>query len=144
MVDRQIRSLFEYEIKHRAANNFGFLWMIPLKFFVHIEYWYGAKLVNRRNLCLFRKKYANIYDSYVMFDDFLERKGFDVKARERERERERDYSEDSVPNFPRTPSPAMATAAPIRAPKRKPWNIFSRRPKSSATFLPGSPATIYR
>ena len=31
---------------------------------------------------MFRKKYAKIYDSYVMYDDFLREKGYDTSQKE--------------------------------------------------------------
>ena len=43
LVDRQIRSLFEYEVKHRKANNFKILNMLPIKLFVAVTVWYGIK-----------------------------------------------------------------------------------------------------
>jgi len=70
MVDRQIRALFEYEVKHRKINNYGLLFFLPFTAFAAIEYWYGNKLVISRRFLLFSKKVAGIYDSYVMFDEF--------------------------------------------------------------------------
>jgi len=70
LVDRQIRSLFEYEIKHRKVNNMGILFLLPFTAFVMIEYWYGVRLVIGKRFMLFRKSTAAIYDSYVMYDDF--------------------------------------------------------------------------
>jgi len=70
LVDRQIRSLFEYEIKHRKVNNMGILFMLPFTAFALIEYWYGVRIVVSRRIILFNKKIASIYDSYVMYDDF--------------------------------------------------------------------------
>ena len=46
-IDRQIRSLFEYEIKHRKVNNFKIGKLIPVSAFASITYWYG---VNEKNL----------------------------------------------------------------------------------------------
>ena len=70
LIDRQVRSLFEYEIKHRKANNLGLLCFLPFTFFVCIEYWYGVRIVISRSFMLYRKKVASIYDSYTMYDDF--------------------------------------------------------------------------
>jgi ComF family protein len=72
LVDRQIRSLFEYEIKHRKVNNYGLLFLLPLTIFACIEYWYGNKMVVSRGFMIFNKKTASIYDSYVMYDEFAE------------------------------------------------------------------------
>jgi len=80
LIDRQIRSLFEYEVKHRKVNNRGFLWMLPFKCFAQISYWYGVKERLSGKFIIFKKKYAQIYDSYVMYDDFLKQKGFDTSG----------------------------------------------------------------
>lgn len=66
-IDRQIRSLFEYEIKHRKVNNFKIGQLLPFPAFVAVAYWYG---VNERLGCEFftyRKKWGNFYDSYGTF-----------------------------------------------------------------------------
>lgn len=74
MVDRQIRSLVEYEVKHRKANNFGFggmlvsLFMVGRPVFAAIEYWYGVKEKSGTTLMVGRKKYYEMYDSYRLFD----------------------------------------------------------------------------
>jgi zona occludens toxin (predicted ATPase) len=74
LVDRQIRSLFEYEVKHRKVNNFGVLVMLPITVFSLIEYWYGVREVTSRRFLVFNKKIASIYDSYTMFDELEELK----------------------------------------------------------------------
>ena len=68
LVDRQIRSLFEYEVKHRKANNFKILNMLPIKLFVAVTVWYGIKEKVNAEFFLFRKKYANLYNSYKDFE----------------------------------------------------------------------------
>ncbi|MCL2189881.1 MAG: zonular occludens toxin domain-containing protein [Defluviitaleaceae bacterium] len=72
LVDRQIRSLFEYEITHRKINNYGLLFLLPWTFFACIEYWYGNKMIISKRFLKFNKKTASIYDSYTMFDEFAE------------------------------------------------------------------------
>ena len=48
MLDKQIRSLVEDEVKHRKLNNYGFggmfltLFSFGMTWFVAIEYWYGG------------------------------------------------------------------------------------------------------
>lgn len=42
MIDKQIRSLFEYEIKHRKVNNFKIGKLLPMSTFVGVSYWYGV------------------------------------------------------------------------------------------------------
>lgn len=67
LIDRQIRSLFEYEIKHRKVNNFKIARLLPISLFCAVNYWYG---VNERIDCeffIYKKKYASLYDSYRDF-----------------------------------------------------------------------------
>lgn len=67
-IDRQIRSLFEYEIKHRRVNNFKIGKIIPVPCFAAITYWYG---VNERlgvEFFTYRKKWGKFYDSYGTFE----------------------------------------------------------------------------
>jgi zona occludens toxin (predicted ATPase) len=71
LVDRQIRGMFEYEYKHRKVNNYGIAWLLPFTFFVCIQYWYGNRLRIGAEFIRYRKKIAQIYDSYTMYDDYL-------------------------------------------------------------------------
>lgn len=73
MIDRQIRSNFEYEIKHRKANNFGgigFLFTIlHIKLFAAVTYWYGINEKCGIEFFTYRRKYSRIYDSYSLFTE---------------------------------------------------------------------------
>ena len=72
LVDRQIRSLFEYEVKHRKINNLGILFALPFTMFVCIETWYGVKNVTiSTSFMFYRRKISSIYDSYAMYDDYF-------------------------------------------------------------------------
>lgn len=75
MIDRQIRGLVEYEIKHRKINNYGVMGILcSLTFqtyFIAIEYWYGMKGPDSKlsvSFFRFQKKYQEIYNSYQLFD----------------------------------------------------------------------------
>lgn len=74
LVDRQIRSLVEFEIKHRKINNFGVggvlvsLFLAGRPVFAAIEYWYGVKEKCGTTMMIGRKKYYELYDSYKMFE----------------------------------------------------------------------------
>lgn len=77
MLDRQIRFVIENEVRHRKLDNYGFggklLNLVTGKttWFIAIEYWYGGnKLQLGREVFPYNKKYATIYDSYKLFDDF--------------------------------------------------------------------------
>jgi hypothetical protein len=74
MIDRQIRSLIEYEWIHRRVSNFGF-WgsLVSLIFaggylFSCAEIWYPMKEKISSYFFKGRKKYMNIYDTRKMFD----------------------------------------------------------------------------
>ena len=88
MIDKQIRALVEYEIRHRKLTNYGFggkvlgfvsLLLFPLRlfgygatWFLAIEYWYGGNgLKLSQEAFLYRQLYADMYDSYRMFDSTL-------------------------------------------------------------------------
>lgn len=78
MLDKQIRSLCETEIKHRKMGNYGVAGKLFSLFaggtiFVAIEYWYGGnKLKIGQQLIRFRPRREAIYDSYRMFSDLDE------------------------------------------------------------------------
>ena len=71
LIDRQMRSLVEYEVKHRKLNNFKIIGKIVGLLmggnaFMAISYWYGAK--ERISSEMFAgKKYYEFYDSYKIF-----------------------------------------------------------------------------
>lgn len=73
LVDRQIRSLVEYEIVHRNVSNFKtFGFLLGLLFggnlFIAITKWYAAKEKMSQEYFVVRKKYTRIYDSYKIFE----------------------------------------------------------------------------
>lgn len=72
LVDRQIRSLIEYEVRHRKLNNYKFFGKIlGVLFggsaFVGITYWYGAREKISSEMFSAKKRYIEFYDSYKMF-----------------------------------------------------------------------------
>lgn len=70
MIDRQIRGYIEIEKRHRKINNFGPFWILPLKVFCAIEYWYVAKQRVSSEFFIYRKSLGNRYDSMKMFSGF--------------------------------------------------------------------------
>lgn len=63
-IDRQIRALFEYEVKHRKVNNFKIGQILPFPVFCAVTYWYG---VNERlgvEFFTYRRKWGKFYDSF--------------------------------------------------------------------------------
>jgi hypothetical protein len=71
MLDRQIRSLLEYEVIHRKVNNYKIGWLIPFPVFVKIETWYGIRQKCNVQFYIYRKKYSDIYNCYKLFDTEL-------------------------------------------------------------------------
>lgn len=76
MIDRQIRSLVEYEIIHRKVSNFGkfgkvFNFVSGGGLFVGVKMWYPLKQKVGVEYIRFRKKYNNLYDTNKFFDDAL-------------------------------------------------------------------------
>lgn len=72
MIDRQIRSLIEYEYIHRKASNMGWRgWLISFwalgKLFVSVKVWYPMKEKVGQDFFTLRKKYACIYDTHDLF-----------------------------------------------------------------------------
>ena len=78
MLDKQIRSLVEDEVKHRKLNNYGFggmflsLFTLGRTWFIAIDYWYGGnKLKLGSSVFPYRKRYSSLYDSYRLFSDMV-------------------------------------------------------------------------
>lgn len=67
MIDRQIRALVEYEVAHMKLNNY--FRILPLTFFLAVYRWYGQKMKLTSETFLYRKKIANLYNSYEYFDN---------------------------------------------------------------------------
>lgn len=72
LIDRQIRSFVEYDVKHRKANNYGGVGVIftvlRLKLFAAVTYWYGVREKCGVEFFTYKKSYSKIYDTFAMFD----------------------------------------------------------------------------
>lgn len=68
MIDRQIRSLIEYEIIHRKMNNFKMGKMLPIPIFICITKWYGINEKLNVEFITYKKKWSKFYDSYGTFE----------------------------------------------------------------------------
>ncbi len=74
MIDKQIRALIEYEVKHRKANNFGWFGAVcsvlalgnPVV--VCVRNWYPMRERIEAHTIIGRQKYYKLYDTYKMFD----------------------------------------------------------------------------
>lgn len=67
-IDRQIRSLVEYEVEHRKLNNFKIGKLLPFSTFIAISRWYGVNEKLGIEYFKYSKKWGNFYDSYGTFN----------------------------------------------------------------------------
>lgn len=77
MLDRQIRSLIEYEYTHRKVSNFGIFGKILslLSFgslFVAVKVWYPLKEKVGSDFYRAKRRYLKLYNSYRVFDRDLQ------------------------------------------------------------------------
>jgi zona occludens toxin len=69
MIDRQIRSLAEYEVQHKKMNNWSFFKLFPVTVFACVSFWNGVKNVRGGlEMCVYRKSVAERYDTMALFD----------------------------------------------------------------------------
>ena len=75
MIDRQVRSLIEYEYVHRKVSNFGIkgkflcLLMLSPTLFCCVRRWYPLKEHVGSDFFRYSKKYGRLYDTYMTFED---------------------------------------------------------------------------
>lgn len=72
MLDRQIRSLIEYEYIHRKVSNYGIKGKLISMFcmgnlFVSVKVWYPMRERVGAEWFICHKKYYSIYDTYTLF-----------------------------------------------------------------------------
>ncbi len=75
MLDRQVRSLIEYEYKHRKVSNMGWrgwftslMMLAPGKLFVKVRVWYPMHEKVGAEFYRCAKKYYSIYDTFALLD----------------------------------------------------------------------------
>lgn len=74
MIDRQIRSLIEYEYIHRKVSNLGWRgWFLCAvfaspKLFVAVKVWYPMKEKVGSEFFKCKRKYYSLYDTYLMLE----------------------------------------------------------------------------
>jgi zona occludens toxin len=86
LIDRQIRSVIEYEVIHRKVSNFQFIgFLLGLFFkgnvFVGVTYWYPVKERMSAKFFVLLPRYGKMYDSYKIFDGQAEAGDKGVPAR---------------------------------------------------------------
>lgn len=71
MIDRQIRGLIEYEVKHLKANNSFFLsWLglFRVTCFLYVYRWYHTKIRGNLRMAVYKSWIANRYDTMRVFN----------------------------------------------------------------------------
>ena len=79
MLDRQIRSLIEYEYVHKKVSNFGWkgailslLFLSPGNLFVYVKIWSPLKEKVDSGFFKYKKKLGKLYDTNRLFDNLGE------------------------------------------------------------------------
>lgn len=67
-LDRQIRSLIEYQKIHRKVSNYKLLKYLPFTLFVSVEIWYSMKMKTSSEWFFYTNKYGEFYDTYNTFN----------------------------------------------------------------------------
>lgn len=73
MIDKNIRGLVEYEVKHRQLNKVGWVGALASVLFLGhpvtcaVTYWYGQKMRLSAQWLIGRKKWFRLYDTYKIF-----------------------------------------------------------------------------
>lgn len=67
-LDRQMRSLVEYEKIHRKVSNYKLLKYLPFTLFVCVNMWYSMKMKIDSEWFFYFKKYGEFYDTYNTFN----------------------------------------------------------------------------
>lgn len=69
MMDRQIRSLAEYEVQHKKMNNWHIFKLVPVTVFACVSFWNGVRNIRGSlYMCFYNKSIADRYDTMALFD----------------------------------------------------------------------------
>lgn len=71
MIDKQIRGLVEYEVKHLKANNaffFQFLSLFRVTLFLYVYRWYQTRLKSNLRMAIYNPAVAKRYDTFRTFN----------------------------------------------------------------------------
>lgn len=68
MVDRQIRKLAEYNVKHIKLRNYKWMKLLPWQIFAVIRFWNGATFKGQVSFLFFNPFLAKRYDTMKLFD----------------------------------------------------------------------------
>lgn len=106
MIDRQIRSLIEYEVIHRKVKNFGkFGWFLNLitggNLFVAVTMWYPMRTKERTEFEFYKgkKKYFEIYNTFKTFNKSIEKNNIQLVDSERISEAASDSARRDIEDY---------------------------------------------
>lgn len=71
MIDKQIRGLVEYEVRHHKANNSKFLWWLSIfrvTVFLCVYKWYQTRIRGNLRFVRYKPSVAKRYDTFRTFD----------------------------------------------------------------------------
>lgn len=68
MIDRQIRAMAEYEVKHVKFNQYGWFKWMPITLFGYIWYWSGGKFKGGLEIDILYPWIANKYNTMKQFN----------------------------------------------------------------------------
>lgn len=96
MIDRQIRAMAEFEIRHIKFNAYGWLSWLPMTLFGYVWYWSGGKFKGALQVGVLNKKVAKKYNTMKQFnpsEDLVElasKYGYKIEDKEKEEEEKED------------------------------------------------------
>lgn len=67
MIDRQIRSMADFEVMHKALNKYFWLSFLPFKTFAYVEYWMNTRFKGRVSFDILLPWVARRYDTMRLF-----------------------------------------------------------------------------
>ncbi len=67
MIDRQIRKLAEWEVKHVMANRFTWFKWLPFRAFIYVNFWSGGKFKGQLEFDILLPWVARRYDTMKLF-----------------------------------------------------------------------------
>lgn len=76
-INKTIRKCVEYRVVHRKINSIFPFSLLPLTIFMYVTFWAQQRQRLRANSTIFVKKFAQMYDTSMMFGDIDSKFDFD-------------------------------------------------------------------
>lgn len=105
MLDRQVRSLLEYEVIHRKVSNFGLPGKLMSivsggKLFVAVTMWYPLKEKIGSEFFKYHKRYSRLYDTYKDFNGNVQNDESTAEKSVPKAEKSADGTPEPAPSVP--------------------------------------------